>query len=80
MFLAKSKLNSIEVLIPKALIDSNISHDEFVLINNVLKGFYDKKEEIKNSNNIKKFNLHIKQCYLIVSSVEKIQKVKIQKF
>ena len=37
VLLAKSKLNSIEVLISKALIDSNISHDEFVLINNVLK-------------------------------------------
>ena len=49
--LAKSKLNSIEVLIPKALIDSNISHDEFVSIN-VLKEFYDKKQEIKNSNDI----------------------------
>ena len=35
--LAKSKLNSIEVSISKALIDSNISHDEFALINNVLK-------------------------------------------
>ena len=49
--LAKSKLNSIEVLISKALIDSDISHDEFVLINNVLKEFYDLKEDIKNSNN-----------------------------
>ena len=37
VLLAKSKLNSIEVLISKALIDSNISHDEFVSINNVLK-------------------------------------------
>ena len=37
MLLAKSKLNSIEVLISKALIDSNIIHDEFVLINKVLK-------------------------------------------
>ena len=45
------KLNGIEVLISKALIDSNISHDEFFLINNVLKKFYDLKEEIKNSNN-----------------------------
>ena len=45
---AKSKLNSIEVLISKALIDSNISHDEFVLINNVLKEYYDMKVEIKN--------------------------------
>ena len=40
--LVKSKLNSIKVLISKALTDSNISHDKFVLINNVL------KEEIKN--------------------------------
>ena len=48
--LAKSKLNSIEVLISKALIDSNISHDEFVLINNVLKEYEEMKEEIKNLN------------------------------
>ena len=50
VLLAKSKLNIIEVLISKALIDWNISHDEFILINNVLKQFYDIKEEIKNSN------------------------------
>ena len=48
--LAKSRLNSIEVLISIALIDSNISHDEFVLINNMLKEFYDMKEESKSSN------------------------------
>ena len=35
--LAKSKLNSIGVLISKASIDLNISHDKFVLINNVRK-------------------------------------------
>ena len=29
---AKSKLNSVEVLISQALIDSNISHDQFPLI------------------------------------------------
>ena len=34
--LGKSKLNSIELLISKALIDSSISHDEFFLIKNVL--------------------------------------------
>ena len=33
----KSKANSVEALIFKALIDSNISHDEFILISNVLK-------------------------------------------
>ena len=47
--LAKSKLNRIEVLISKALIDSVISHNEFVLINNVMKEYEEMKEEIKNS-------------------------------
>ena len=37
VLLEKSKLNNIEVLIAKALIDSVISHGEFVLINNALK-------------------------------------------
>ena len=41
--LAKSKLNSRKVLISKALIDSNISHNESVLINNVPKEFDDIK-------------------------------------
>ena len=35
VFLAKSMLNSMEVLISKVLIDSVINHDEFVLINSV---------------------------------------------
>ena len=47
----KKKRKHDEVLISQALIDSNISHDEFVLINNALKEFYDVKEEFKNSNN-----------------------------
>ena len=37
VLLGKSKLNNIEVLISKALLNSNIGHDEFILINNVLK-------------------------------------------
>ena len=49
VMLAKTKLNTIEVLILK-LINSNISHVEFVLVNNVLKEYDDTKEEIKNSN------------------------------
>ena len=40
-------MNSIEFLISKALIDSNNSHDEFVLIDSVVKGFYGMKEETK---------------------------------
>ena len=50
--LAKSILNNIEVPIFKALIDSIINHDKFCFINNVLKEFYDMKEEIKSSNDI----------------------------
>ena len=46
--LAKSKLNSIEVVISKTLIDSVNYHDEFVLINNVLIKYGKMKEEIKN--------------------------------
>ena len=45
----KDKLNNIEVLISKALIDSYISHDEFVSVNNVLREYYEMKEEIKKS-------------------------------
>ena len=51
VLLGKSKLSSIEVLVSLTLIDSNIIHDELILINNVLKEFYDTKEEIKTSNN-----------------------------
>ena len=78
VLLAKSKLNSIEVLISKALIDSVINHDEFVLINNVLKEYDEMKEEIKNLKRLscpsdlatrqftEDFGLFIKQCYHIV--------------
>ena len=48
VLVAKSKWNSIEVLISKALIDSDISHDQFVLINNMLKEYGHMEEEIKN--------------------------------
>ena len=48
VLLAKPKLSSIEVLISKALIVSNISHDGFVLINNVPKEFHYIKKEIRN--------------------------------
>ena len=48
VLLAKSKLNSIEVWTSKALINSNISYDQFVLIINVLKEYDNMKEEITN--------------------------------
>ena len=48
--LAKSKLKGIEVLISKALINSNITYHKFVLTNNVRKVYDDMKKEIKNLN------------------------------
>ena len=65
--LAKFKLNIIEVLISKSLVDSNISHDGFVLINNVPKEYEEmKKKNYKFKDLIKfieDFTLFIKQCY-----------------
>ena len=37
-----------EILISKTLMDSVITHDEFVLINNVKTEYEEIKEEIKN--------------------------------
>ena len=47
MMKGKSKLDTIEVLIPKALINSYISHDEFVSVNNALREYNEMKEEKK---------------------------------
>ena len=68
VLLAKYKLNSIEVLISQVLIDSVISHDEFVLINDVQKKYDEMREEsvdkIQESCKDKKLinNLFIKMC------------------
>ena len=48
--LVKAKLNSVEVLISKDLIELNITHDEIVSINNMQKEYDDMKEEMKKSN------------------------------
>ena len=52
VLLRKAKLDTIEVLISKTLIDSYISHDKFALVNNVLREYNETKEEIKNPENI----------------------------
>ena len=51
VLLVKSKINSMAALISMILIDWVISHDEFVLINNVLKEYNKMKEETKNLKN-----------------------------
>ena len=48
VLLAKSKVNSIKVLLYNALIDSCISHDIFVSVNNVLREYYEIKEDMKH--------------------------------
>ena len=48
MLLGKTKLDTIEVLISKVLIDSCISHDEIVLVNNMFREYNEMKEEIKH--------------------------------
>ena len=45
--LRKIKLDTIEVLICKSLIESYISHQEFFSVNNVLREYYEVKEGIK---------------------------------
>ena len=44
MLLGKDKLNTIKVLISKVLMDTYISHEKFVLINNILKRYNEMKE------------------------------------
>ena len=48
IYLGKTKVNSMGVLISKDLIDSNINHHEFSLKNNVLKVYDDMKQKINN--------------------------------
>ena len=45
--LAKTNWHSIKVLISRVLIESYISHDEFVIVNNKLNEYDDMKEEIE---------------------------------
>ena len=63
--MGKSKLNNAKVFISQDLFDSNISHDEYVLINNVPKKIDNMKKEIKNSNYKWKFKLYIKHVILL---------------
>ena len=41
-------LNTIDVVISRTLLDSYISHDEFVSVNNVLREWNEMKTEMKN--------------------------------
>ena len=47
VLLGKDKLNIIEFLISKTLIDLYISHDQFVSVNNILREYNGIKEEME---------------------------------
>ena len=74
--LGKDKLNTIEVIISKSLIDSYISHDEFVSVNNVLREYNEIKEEIKNLETSVIYYIKTMENYCSV--VKKILETKIQ--
>ena len=66
--LAKSKLSSIETLVPQALIDMDVSHEEFVTILNET----DKDEKMKENTK----NLSEKQEHFCLNSISsKTQKI-----
>ena len=48
--LAKSKLNSIETLISQALIDMDISHEEFVTVVNEKDKYENMKDNLRSEN------------------------------
>ena len=62
--LAKSKFNSIEILISQALTDTDISHKEFITI------FKEKDRYEKMKENIRDKNENEKQEILKLSSVK----------
>ena len=57
VLLGKTKLHTIKVLISKALINSYISHEEFVSVNNVLKEYNKINPEIRISETYVKYTI-----------------------
>lgn len=52
MFLVTTKLNTIEVLIFKSIIDLHINHNDFMLVNHAKKEHNEMKSDIKNPENV----------------------------
>ena len=73
--LGQTKLDTIEVLISKALMDSYINYDEFVSVNNVLREYNKMKEEFKNRENTVEYTIW-KQWKCIVQVLRKILQIK----
>ena len=78
--LARNKLNIIETLISRALIDFDISHEEFSKIIHEKNNYEQMKDNIRNTKSVNDLNkendpitisIIKKQCYHIVLSVKK---------
>ena len=54
-FVIKNKFDTIEVMISNSLIDSYVSHNKLVSVNNVLREDMEIKEEIKYPENSVKY-------------------------
>ena len=48
VLLAKTKLNIMELLVSKVLVDLDISHDKLVPVNNALRKYNNMKETVKS--------------------------------
>ena len=62
----KTNLSTIEVLISKAWIDSNIGHDEFDSVNDVLREYNNMKKAIINHKSIQTWLKYNKMNWIIV--------------
>ena len=77
VLLGKSKLDTIAVLLSKALIDSYIKHDEFGSVDSMLREYNETKEVMKSPETSVDYIIW-KQWKYIMSVVKKIQQTKIQ--
>ena len=76
MFLGKTRLRIIEVLISKALIDLYCNHDKLFSVTNVSREYNEMKEKIKNPENVVEYTIKSQWKY-IVSVVREIMQTKI---
>ena len=76
VFLGKTRLRIIEVLISKALIDLYCNHDKLFSVTNVSREYNEMKEKIKNPENVVEYTIKSQWKY-IVSVVREIMQTKI---
>ena len=76
MLLGKAKLDAIEYLVSKSLIDSFISQEDFLSVNKLLREYNEMGEEIKNPENFVTYIIQ-KQWTNILSVARKILRTKI---